>query len=290
MTASEKTEYGTKEWFEKMFVPASEGVDLWGHQWRAGQKYRYVLTLNMIKPQLTKAGSQRLLDIGCGLGDFTHMAYKVNLANRFFGMDISQNAVSGATTKYPQIAFRCGALPQIAYTKSFDGIISLDCLCYLNEQDRRLSIENIRKHLKSNGWFLFSSPTDDDTRYFSTQQALKLLRQGGFNISQISYNYARIHSWFERPFLRLIKLSSIIQEFEKGYNKFDLTGSRRRLYRLLTYPTFGVPIKKADQVSVNVSRRILESLMVVKFFQWISRTFLKDRGISHIIVLAIKDE
>jgi SAM-dependent methyltransferase len=283
------TGYGSKQWFENMFSPAQQGFDLWGHQWRASQKFRYLLTLDVIKPLLTGESSQSILDIGCGLGDFTYMAYCVNSQNDLYGMDISQNALTGASKKFPQIEFRCEALPQIAYENDFDGIISLDCICYLDYQNRRDALENIRMHLKSSGWFLFSSPTDDGTRYFSPKQAFELMNQTGFKIHKIIYNHARLYNWIELPFLKIVNLSRIVQEVANKRNG-DLTPKKKNLRRLIKFPAAGMILKKTIKISDHIAHRILNSLHIVKLFQWISRIFFKARSTSHIIILAFKDE
>jgi SAM-dependent methyltransferase len=281
--------YGSKEWFETMFSTAHQSYDRWGHQWRASQQYRYSLSLRVIKHLLDQTSAQTVLDIGCGLGDFTHLAYCINPSNVFFGMDISQNAISGALKKFPQINFRREALPQIAYENDFDGIISLDCLCYLDYENRRGAVENIRMHLKPRGWFLFSSPTDDGTRYFSPKQAFELMDRAGFKIHKIIYNHARLYNWVELPFLKIVNLSRIVQEVDNEHN-IDLTPKKKKLRRLIKFPAMGIVLKKTIKLSDHISYRILNSLHIVKLFQWISRILFKVRSTSHIIILAFKDE
>jgi len=223
------------------------------------------------------------------LGDFTNMVLSLNTTNKLFGMDISKNAVLGAKQKYPQIEFKQQTLPRIGYEKKFDGIISLDSLCYLNDNNRREAAKNIRMHLKPNGWFVFSSPADDGQRYFSSKQVFEMLEQGGFQIHKTFYNHARLYNWVEFPFLKIINLSKIIQEVDKDYN-IHLTANKEKLRQLIKIPILGFLLKTSVKLSNFVSYRILKSIYLVNIFQWICRTFLKNRGISHIIVMSFRNE
>lgn len=280
--------YGSKEWFEKMFVSAFEGIDGWGHQWRASQQFRYLLCLRMIK-NIIYEQQQEILDVGCGLGDFTNMVLSLNQKNKLYGMDISRNAVSGANKKYPDIEFKQGELPQIAFDVRFDGIISLDCLCYLDDRNRQDAAKNIQMHLKPKGWFVFSSPIDDGSRYFTTRQILEMLEKGGFTKQKIIYNHARLYNRVEKPFLKIINLARIVQEVDTTEND-HLTARKIKLQRLIRIPILGFLLKTTAKISNVVSYRILQSMPIAHIFQWIGRTLLKNRSISHCIVLSYRNE
>lgn len=281
--------YGSKEWFEKMFSPAQQGYDLWGHQWRASQEYRYLLSLAVIKHLLTKNFTQSILDIGCGLADFTYLMYGVNTQNKFYGMDISQNAITGAAKKYPEFHFQCNALPEIDHQVKFDGIISLDCVCYLNHQNRIDAVKNIFRHLKSKGWYLFSSPLDDGTRYFSEKNAIQVLRLAGFKIDHVCYNNARLYNSFEIPFLRISSLARIVSEIDRNTNQ-NLSPKKEKLRRLIKFPLLGNFLIKGARFSNRLSLLVLGSMSIVKFCQWISQKYPQSWGPSHIIILASKNE
>jgi len=281
--------YGTKDWFERMFSSARDGYDEWGHQWRASQKYRYFLTLSTIEKLLSQRNPQSILDLGCGLGDFTNLVRSINPKNILRGMDISRNAVLGASRKYPQIEFRSGELPDISYIEKFDAIIALECLYYLDEKKRKTALNNIYVHLKPGGWFLFSSPIDDGSRYFSIDQAGELFRQIGFRIHKIHYNYARLYTKFERPFLKILHISQTLKEMEIDPDK-KWSGKKEVLHKVTMLPVMGYILEKTIKVSAHVSCKMLRPIAFVRLFQWASRTFLGNQGRSHIIILAFKDE
>ncbi len=281
-------EYGTREWFEQMFSSADSGYDGWGHQWRASQRYRYMLSVSLIRHLLEKKEPQNILDIGCGLGDFTHIVSTVNPLNKLCGMDISQNAVLGASKKYRQIEFRCETLPDIAYADKFAGIIALECVYYLKNDDRKKALDNIFAHLTPRGWLLFSSPLDDGKRYFTREQAIELIQNAGFSISSISYNYAKLHNKFERQIMRFSELSRFLEEIDE-YNCTKLSPMKKVLLKATKRRGFGKLLKITIKISALLSDQLLRSITFTKIFQWTSRTFLKTKGRSHIIVMASRD-
>lgn len=280
--------YGTKEWFEYMFSDALGGVDGWGHQRRASQKYRYKLSLSVIEPVISQQYPQSILDIGCGLGDFSNLVYVVNPKNSIYGMDISENAIMGAQRKYRHIKFRTAALPDIAYMKQFDGIIALDCIYYLSEDDRIHATKNIFDHLNPKGWFLFSSPLDSGNKYFSEQGAIGLLARVGFRSQAVYFNHAKIFRKFERPLIRILDLDRKIAEI--CLNPPDqFTQKKRLVFNLIQTPLLGYALKNIVSFSKSLSDRVLESNTIVEFFQTFCGLFLKEFSKSHIIILAKKD-
>jgi hypothetical protein len=166
----------------------------------------------------------------------------------------------------------------------------MECINYLDGNLRRVAVKNIFHRLKPGGWFLFSSPIDDGTRYFSNNQSEKLIEHAGFRIERIKYNYAKSYTKIETPLLKLLQLSRIMEEISKTNYKGMLSRKKEILRRTLRIPLFGFVLKNLISMILFNSRKILESHTVVNFFQTISREVLKNRGISHILILAIKNE
>ena len=73
----------------------------------------------------------RILDIGCGKGAFTHMLKKSN--NYVMGTDISKAAIDKANAKYPDIDFRQMPTDDLSSLadESFDLVVSAEILSYL---------------------------------------------------------------------------------------------------------------------------------------------------------------
>ena len=206
MLNDQSPKWGTKAWFELQFSEAFEtGEDFWGHQWKAGEKYRYFISLNLIKDNILKMNNQKILDLGCGLGNFTNMIFQLNKKNKIFGMDISESAIKVAKIEYPSINFSTTTLPTIQSNMTFDGIIALESIYYLNHEARRKTFKNISKRLKTGGWFLFSTLLSDDPRYFTEKNAIEMIKESGFKIEKIAYIHDKPYTAFTKPLSCLIK-------------------------------------------------------------------------------------
>ena len=280
-------EYGDKEWFEHMFSRASQGEDLWGHQWRAIQKYRYLITFDLVRERVSARPGQRILDIGCGLGDFTAMLFCAKPDNEVWGIDIAETAVHAAALKYPGIRFVAGALPEVQAPGAFDGISALECINYLSPGDRRLAVCTIAQRLRPGGWFLFSghlSREKRDIRYFSEAEVLDSIRDAGFTIERVVYNYAVLYGYCESPFLRAVNLAAKLDEISA--RRESLAG------RVLTLPAAGPVLKLSVRAVASLCKaalRFLQPLPFIRFMQWSGKALLGERGKSHIIVLGIKN-
>ncbi len=114
--------------FEEMYRNEGvEGYDSWFQE-----------DLRSLDKQLSLAilgrfNFQRILDLGCGKGTFTHLLKKAN--NEVIGIDISDTAIARARVKYPDIEFRVAALNQLASlsNKAFDLVVAMEVLSYLSD-------------------------------------------------------------------------------------------------------------------------------------------------------------
>ncbi len=285
-------EYGSKQWFEYMFSRAAQGEDLWGHQWRAIQKYRYLLTLSLVRDRLAERGGQRILDVGCGLGDFTALMHGQNPGNNVFGTDIVETAVESASRAHPEIRFSVGVLPDIPVEGPFDGIAALECINYLDPDARQQTMHNVAAKLTDGGWFLFSGHLGQDSgdrRYFSEADVIAYLEAAGFRIEQKTHNYAVLYNKLESPFLRVINLSAKLDAAKRG----TPPDSPRiaRIVKALSTPVAGPVLHVAARTSAALCRvflKILQPVAFIRLTQRISRGLLGDRGKSHVIVLGVK--
>ena len=296
------TKWGTKEWFESQFNPAQVKTlgDGWGHRWRGSQKFRYSLCLDMLKPVLTQNGSMNVLDIGCGLGDFTIQAWKLNPKNQFRGIDISANAIACVSQIYPHIQFKVGVLPEIPFKeRSFDCIICLEVLYYLVPKDRSQAVENIYHALRRNGMVLFSSVLDGGKRYFSEYGIIELISDY-FDIQKIQYNYAKLYTAFEKKLMtirsHLLVLKSIIEMSDPEYQlwqhdkrpslKLKVVNGFRKMVSIIP---FGKRITCGYlNLVIKAVMRVLGWKFLPAWFQQITKFIWRERGQTQIIILAKK--
>lgn len=206
-------EYGTKEWFESMFEGIDKRGDKWGHRWRGSQKVRHKQSLKMIKPLLN--GESKILDIGCGLGEFTEKLWQENPDNQVIGIDIVEDAIRNAKKEKPNIVFKLGALPELEFAdETLDLVIALEVVYYLSKEDRLKAFEDIYRILKRNGHLLFSTVLDNGERYFSEKEARERISEY-FQIVDAQYAYRKPYYrlWEDKAIGLLSYLSKIKQLF-----------------------------------------------------------------------------
>lgn len=120
----------------------------------------------------------RGLDIGCGEGD---LLQSLDFIEHKVGVDISENALSRARNRYPDIDFRQGDVSRAETLPRgpFDFISCLECLYYLSSNERRdQAVRAIADLGQPNCVFLFSLVVlgeNEHRRYFTLESALRML-------------------------------------------------------------------------------------------------------------------
>jgi len=134
--------------FEEMYRnEAVEGFDSWHQDDTRHLNRKIAMVL------LEDYNFERIVDVGCGKGSFTHCLKKKN--NIVVGIDISPKAIEVAKERYPDIDFQCVDLSEIdkLHMHSFfksdcktDLIICSEVLSYI--EDWKTLIEFFSSHAK----------------------------------------------------------------------------------------------------------------------------------------------
>jgi len=151
--------------------------------------------LDFFKPFI----KNKVLDFGCGKGDFTHMISKH--CDSVYGVDCSEIAVNKAKSAYPEITFQVLAENgRVPYDDGFfDAIFMVDVLEHV--LDTETLLEEVSRVLKPEGYLLIATsqltrlklfiialisfdkyffPTTPHIRYFTRNSLINLLKQKGF--------------------------------------------------------------------------------------------------------------
>jgi len=114
--------------FEEMYDREDvEGYDSWSQEDSRHLSRRLSLVI------LERHNFDRVLDIGCGKGSFTHLLKKTN--NSVVGIDVSPSAISKARTKYRDIDFRTADTRSLLSLASepFDLVVAMEVLSYVSD-------------------------------------------------------------------------------------------------------------------------------------------------------------
>ncbi|MCD6172024.1 MAG: methyltransferase domain-containing protein [Thermoplasmata archaeon] len=294
--------WATKEWFESMFDSLELDTlgDKWGHRWKGSQKFRHRLSFKLIKEIVKKGENLAILDIGCGLGEFTAKVYQLNPKNSIYGIDISQKAIDYVSKKYQWLQAKVGALPEIPFPNdSFDLVIALEVLYYLNSEDREKAVKDMKRVLKDGGYLLLSGVLDGGKRYFSEKEIIQLLSKY-FSLETIQFNYAKPYTYIESGVLnlysklvgvqRLAALSS--EEFQNFLNERSMTNAQayilHKVRRLFSMPLLGSVLRIFFHSSSWLLRVILSLESIPAFFFVFSKLLVGETAKSQIMILAQK--
>jgi 2-polyprenyl-3-methyl-5-hydroxy-6-metoxy-1,4-benzoquinol methylase len=285
--------WGTKEWFERQFdLKQNPLVDGWKIAWRGSQKFRYDLYTKILKSILPTKEKITILDIGCALGDFTKRVWQLDPKNKIFGIDISENAIARVSKEYPNMEFKVGSLPVLPFNinkNSFDLILCLEVLYYLNPADRIESLETIKKTLKRDGHLFFSGVLDGGVQYFAEDEIIELISKY-FDIERIEYNYARIYSKIESRFLYLLNICDTIEmvlsmpdaDFLTWCNEIEdkrKAEKVKRCWRIMNRIPFSRNIMKVINGFMNwIIRGMLSWKVPVRLSYKLTKLMLREKG------------
>ncbi len=278
--------YGTKEWFENKFSDIDELGDRWGHSFRASQKYRMNLSLELIADIVKHGNDIKILDIGCGTCDFLNMIYPLNKKNRLFGTDISENAIKYNIKKFPKYRLKVDSLPNVSFESNyFDFIVAIEVINYLSKEGREEAIKNIRKCIKTHGYLLISNVTNEAEKYFGRKEYIELLSKY-FEIKKISFNYSKLYLFIEPFLLAPIYIQRVYQS--KNLNEIDYLTGNKLLRKLLKNRIFFLLAYLPLLISKYPFLWVIRNVSLVKVCAWLTKHIYKEVGIEQTIILAQK--
>jgi SAM-dependent methyltransferase len=104
----------------------------------------------------------RVLDMGCGAGYGAYLLATSDPASFIIGMDIAQDAIAFAKSRYQATNLRYIVGDALAFPfawASFDMIVALEVIEHL--KDAQQAVEKVRRLLKPDGVFVVSTPNRD---------------------------------------------------------------------------------------------------------------------------------
>lgn len=216
----------------------------WDYSTGASEKYRYQAVI--AKAQELKPNPERVMEIGCCLGQFT--ALLEGWPKEVVAVDISKSAVQKAEANIkawypnPKTNFSYYASPANAVpipNNSLELVFLLDVLMAVSDADeiRKLTLIALKEQLVSGGYLI----TTDYLNPNDTERYITMLKSSGLELVEVIPLYDRL--WFRLRsninFLRGTKLynkilnsNSIANYLRKQSRKKGHKGSKHQIYVL----------------------------------------------------------
>ena len=271
-------------------------VDGWKIAWRGSQKFRYRLYSDLLKDILPTKKKITILDIGCALGNFTKKVWQLDPKNEILGIDISENAIARVSKMFPNMKFKQAFLPTLPFNKhTFDLVLCLEVLYYLNDEDRERSVQAIKRILKDGGHLFLSVVLDGGKRYFSEEDIIRLLSKY-FSLESVRFNYAKPYTWVEKRLLFLYSMLAAMQglssmadeEFQYFINEKSAAkvGILLKVRSILAMPILGLVLKLLLECGRRGVKGILSIECIPAAFYRFAKIFAKNTSKSQIMILA----
>jgi len=153
----------------------------------------------------------KILEVGCGAGQFIRTLKKIQPTWQCYGADISQEAISLAKNAQDGVDYSlCGQIELFYENNSLDAVIVFDVLEHASDPDGLL--KEIARVLKPGGVFYCFVPCEGDKlsiwywldkvglkkdltkryaghiNYFSRRKVVALLKKNNFSVSRVRYS------------------------------------------------------------------------------------------------------
>ena len=187
---------------------------IWGHgnaSLRMSSPTRFRLRQSLKSIAKLKSGA-KVLELGCGAGQFIREIKTIRPELDCYGCDISQSALEAAKQANDGVAYRLSAEKTLPYENgSFDAVLIFDVLEHVEDPDAILA--EINRVMKTGGVFYCFVPCEGDflslwrwvkklagkgheltkkyaghINYFSRQSLFDLIKKNNFSVARARYS------------------------------------------------------------------------------------------------------
>ncbi len=159
-----------------------------------------------------KQGTQRILDLGCGVG--RNSIYLGKKGFDVVGVDISRSALKKADVwskieGIPNVIFLRGSMTRLPFlSQSFHAVVSVSVIHHALKEDIREAIRAIHEVLKDDGLFIANLLSTKDYRYGSGER----LENGTFKVLEEfeEKQFREVHHFFSKK-----EILTLLRKFTK---------------------------------------------------------------------------
>ena len=144
--------------------------------------------------------TQKILDVGCGIGELCHSMSRQHPLAEIIGIDTSVKMIKRAKEKFSgnNIRYICGHADSLIEDQKFDLIVSTNAFPYMLDKPKALLA--MKMLLKPNGrllllfanrntfydalWLMFVKLTTSKAQYLSVSSLHNLLKESGFEVGK----------------------------------------------------------------------------------------------------------
>lgn len=169
-----------KEFFNKLY--SEKGYSWWGITTYAGKK-RIVLRIKKLKKIInTKNKNLKILEVGCGIGDYTK--YLRKYFNFVVASDLVLNFVKDHFKKLQNVFFVSCDAEKLPFKNKFDVVTGNAVLHHFNLP---LFIKEVKKILVSNGKIIFFEPNYLNPQVFLEKKVPYLKKQAQNTPDEVAF-------------------------------------------------------------------------------------------------------
>ncbi len=194
----------------------------------------------------------RLIDVGCGLGEFLRYARKIKPSLELFGVDFSQKAIErNRELDGESISYKVCSAEKVDFEDNFfDVVIAGELLEHLTEPED--FIREAKRILKPEGRLLLTLPYEDrvkdpeHVRYYFRSDLIDLLSPY-FRLVEVTpirplgENYALVTATDAGP-----KVSIDLDDFSRDNNRLDLLERLKEIFPDFKITLFTIPAQSPE--------------------------------------------
>ena len=111
-------------------------------------------TVEFITSRLNLNEQSSVMDFGCGPGLYTNLFEQKGI--KTFGIDFSRNSIDFAKSQNKNVTYINHNYLNVEVNHKFDLVIQIYCdFCVLSKSESDQLLQNVKRHLKPNGYFFF---------------------------------------------------------------------------------------------------------------------------------------